>query len=172
MVLNPRQAQIQRPPVQPMLEAMWGKRKPYTMVLYKTHHILVIFFSLNLHHYSNIHSSIPWPSSIKLRHINNTSIFKYTITYILLAARLCITRKFKSTSPPTLLEVLELTQIHYKFKHIMAASMGKLTQIDEMWKPWCSWKTNNPYNPDQDNPNCSSFLLFNVYICLYQIHTL
>lgn len=64
---------------------------------------------------------------------------QHTIIHIFLAARLSITRKWKTPFPPILTEVLDLTQVHCSYEQMMASCSGRLHCSLLKWSPWNSW---------------------------------
>ena len=64
---------------------------------------------------------------------------QHVVVNLLLAARLSITRKWKHLIPPTIAEVIDLTNLHYTHKRLLASSLGRLNLATDMWSPWSNW---------------------------------
>lgn len=62
-----------------------------------------------------------------------------TITHLLLAARLSITRKWKDYSPLTASDAIDLTNLHNTYERILASSLGSLHTYTKHWAPWNFW---------------------------------
>ena len=65
--------------------------------------------------------------------------FRIVVTHILLAARLLLTRNWKSNTVPSVTEVLEVTQTNYTFESLLAGREGRRAKFDNQWKPWTEW---------------------------------
>lgn len=64
-----------------------------------------------------------------------------TIVRLLLAARLTIARQWKDNNPPTIAQIIDLTQLHSTYEQMVASSSGRLQDALNRWAPWSSWYT-------------------------------
>lgn len=69
----------------------------------------------------------------------------HSVLNILLAARLLITRKWKSDIPPSITEVVDLTNLHCTYERMLASSLGCLCTYLDLWSLWLSWLSNTEW---------------------------
>lgn len=62
--------------------------------------------------------------------------------HILLATRISITRKWKSTQPPTLTEIINTTQTHHTYELIMTHTHDSYQREKTKWSQWSDWYSN------------------------------
>ena len=65
-----------------------------------------------------------------------------TITHLLLAARLSITRKWKDPDPPSPDDAIDLLDLHNSYERILASSLGSLHKYSIQWDLWNVWFKN------------------------------
>lgn len=61
------------------------------------------------------------------------------ITHILLAAKLLITRNWKSDNIPSLMEVTNLVQTHFNYETLLSCSKQSHTKTLTPWNQWVLW---------------------------------
>lgn len=134
MILHPKQdLPLQRKPFRPLLEKLRPKRgyTSYILELSQNYTILAKHIHVTI---INLPSSDP-PPVLALLNLDLESLphdTQHTTIHVRLAARPTIARHWKSPTPPTLLETIELTRTHYSYAILMAASSGKLQQ-HQVW---------------------------------------
>ena len=72
---------------------------------------------------------------------------RHVVLNLLMAARLSITRKWKDDLPPTITEVIDLTNLHCSHEQLLASSLGRLAKVTALWTPWSVWFTNSKEFP-------------------------
>lgn len=63
------------------------------------------------------------------------------VTHVLLAARLLITRMWKSTTPTVIKKTTQLIQTHYTYEKLWASDRKAYNNIQKAWSPWAHWYT-------------------------------
>lgn len=61
------------------------------------------------------------------------------VTHILLAARMLITRKWKSNISPSVLEIIDLAKQNFTFENLLAHRHGNKQLFDHRWNLWTLW---------------------------------
>lgn len=85
---------------------------------------------------------IPPSPDLAILNLNIDSIPQpiwHVTTHILLAARLSITRLWKTEKTPSIEHTLELVNLHYSYELAMAPSGGILGKKKKVWLPWEKW---------------------------------
>lgn len=65
--------------------------------------------------------------------------FRHVTTHILLAARLNLTRQWKSDGHPTLTQVVDIVALHFSYEITLVAHTGQATKTRTYWQPWKDW---------------------------------
>lgn len=128
-----------------MLERLWARRHPKN-----TYYGTV----LTLKNFGQIYSPqkltlkvLPISPTPDLALLNLTSdrippaMRKITIN-ILLAARLSLTRFWKSNPHPKLLDLITPTQTHHIFELLITTNKSAYLQEKQKWEPWLTWYNN------------------------------
>lgn len=71
--------------------------------------------------------------------------YRHVVTHILLAVRLSLTTLWKSDKTPSIIQTLELVNLHYSYEQMMASSRGQLARAQTDWQPWSQWSRAGKY---------------------------
>lgn len=64
-------------------------------------------------------------------------------THVLLATKLLITRRWKTTEIPCSAEVIALVQNHYTYESLLSRGKPSYSRLHELWLPWAHWYEKN-----------------------------
>lgn len=106
----------------------WGKKGDLLHTLWGCKKLPAYWSSIFALIFTNAQTSISPSPDLALLNLGMESLplyLRHTTTHILLAARLCITRIWKSCTPPSLSNTEDLIQLYCTYEHFMASIMGK-----------------------------------------------
>lgn len=65
--------------------------------------------------------------------------FRLVVTCVLLAARLLIAQNWRTTTIPSLPDVIDLRKTHYTYERLQALEKSSCTNTNKVWLPWIPW---------------------------------